>query len=83
MAFKTSQAKFTSAKKYQTAVRLWAKATMLGLETGSLAAARCADRMLVAIRLMVVPSGTSKGKFWIDVVPTAQPAQCAMPTPSI
>jgi hypothetical protein len=66
--FKNPQAKFTSMATYRQAVRLHAKAFMLAMETGSAAALRSAERMMVRIRLMGIPSGSDKGLFWVDTV---------------
>lgn len=62
---------FVKVQKYQTAVRLMAKAWMLAMETGSSAALRSYQRMVGVIDKMQVPGKSTR---WVDI-PSEVPSE--------
>lgn len=58
---------FASQIKFQTAVRLAAKAWMLFMETGSQAALRSYQRVIKKAESFRVPSGPCRAELWIDI----------------
>jgi len=58
---------FSTVNKYQTAVRLAAKAWMMFVETGSNACKLAFQRMNKLIQKLRVPSGPYRAELWIDV----------------
>lgn len=58
---------FSSKIKFQTAVRLAAKAWMMFVETGSQAALRSYQRMIKKAESFRVPSGPRRAELWMDI----------------